>query len=74
MNLGKTEQIKAWTDLGASAEGSETDLNRLEEMFLYKDIYPKMFAKCHRTGGKEVHVLYGFSKIIVAFYCHCFLK
>uniref|UniRef100_A0AAV2LAH0 SAP domain-containing protein n=1 Tax=Knipowitschia caucasica TaxID=637954 RepID=A0AAV2LAH0_KNICA len=49
----KSELIKACSDLGLSSEGSEVDLiNRLEEMLLYKDIYPKMFLKLQKTGGK----------------------
>lgn len=53
----KSELIKACSDLGVSSEGSQTDLmNRLEEMLLYKDIYPKMFAKLQRTGGGVLHM------------------
>lgn len=53
----KSELTKACADLGVSTEGSETDLiNRLEEMLLYKDIYPKMYAKLQRTGGGVLHM------------------
>jgi len=39
--------------LGISASGSQSDLiNRLEELLLYKDMYPKMFVKLHKAGGK----------------------
>ncbi|AWP16890.1 putative HMG domain-containing protein 3-like [Scophthalmus maximus] len=49
----RSELIKACSDLGVSTEGSETDLiNRLEEMLLYKDVYPKMFMKLQRTGER----------------------
>uniref|UniRef100_A0AAV2IVG5 Ubiquitin-like protease family profile domain-containing protein n=1 Tax=Knipowitschia caucasica TaxID=637954 RepID=A0AAV2IVG5_KNICA len=51
----KSELIKACSDLGLSSEGSEVDLiNRLEEMLLYKDIYPKMFLKLQKTGDKKI--------------------
>ncbi len=56
LQASKSELIKAHTDLGVPTEGSETDLiNRLEEMLLYKDVYPKMFTKLQRTGGKDTN-------------------
>ena len=54
LQASRSELIKACSDLGVSTEGSETDLiNRLEEMLLYKDVYPKMYVKLQRTGGKN---------------------
>ncbi len=35
-----------------SSAGSASDIiNRLEEILLYKDIYPKMFIEMQKTGG-----------------------
>lgn len=46
LQASKSELIKACTALGVPTEGSETDLlNRLEELLLYKNVYPKMFTK-----------------------------
>ncbi|XP_077096041.1 uncharacterized protein LOC143747262 [Siphateles boraxobius] len=43
--------------LGISASGSQSDLiNRLEELLLYMDIYPKMFVKLHKAGGGVLHL------------------
>lgn len=43
--------------MGVPAEGSETALiNRLEELLLLKDVYPKMFAKLQKTGGKDINI------------------
>lgn len=59
LQASKSELIKACSDLGVPTEGSETDLiNRLEEMLLYKDVYPKMFAKLQKTGGKDINILF----------------
>lgn len=67
LQSSKSELIKAYSDLGVSTEGSETDLiNRLEEMLLYKDVYPKMFAKLQRTGGKDTNA-YSFEHIPLLF-------
>ncbi|KAK7907169.1 hypothetical protein WMY93_015781 [Mugilogobius chulae] len=53
----KSELEKACSYLGLSTVGSESDLiNRLEEMLLYKDIYPKMFVKLQKTGGGVLHM------------------
>ncbi|KAK6468475.1 hypothetical protein HHUSO_G33689, partial [Huso huso] len=43
-------------EMGVSGVGSRTDLiNRLQELLLYKDIYPKMFVKLQKTGGGVLH-------------------
>ncbi|KAG9276448.1 hypothetical protein AMEX_G8762 [Astyanax mexicanus] len=53
----KAELVAACTELGVSAEGSQSDiLNRLEELLLYKDIYPKMFTKLQKTGEKPEEI------------------
>ncbi len=45
--------MKACNCLGVSTTGSQTDLiNRLEELLLYKEVYPKMFIKLKKAGGK----------------------
>ena len=49
----RDDLVKACTALGVSDTGSTTDLiNRLEELLLYKDLYPKMFVKLQKAGGK----------------------
>lgn len=48
----KSELLAACAQLGVSVAGSASDIiNRLEELLLYKDIYPKMFIKLQKTGG-----------------------
>lgn len=64
--------MKACNCLGVSTTGSKTDLiNRLEELLLYKEIYPKMFVKLKKAGGKILvfHVIHYFVQGIV----HAFL-
>ncbi|KAL2082488.1 hypothetical protein ACEWY4_022306 [Coilia grayii] len=52
----KAELVQACAELGVSAEGSQADiLNRLEELVLYKEIYPKMFVKLQKAGGGVLH-------------------
>lgn len=47
--------VKACNALGVSNVGSTTDLiNRLEELLLYKDLYPKMFIKLQKAGVKTL--------------------
>ncbi|XP_041863738.1 uncharacterized protein LOC121653996 [Melanotaenia boesemani] len=54
----KADLVKACSDLGVSSAGTEADLiNRLQEMLLYKDVYPKMFVKLQKTGETVLHVL-----------------
>ncbi|XP_058607047.1 uncharacterized protein LOC131524190 isoform X3 [Onychostoma macrolepis] len=50
--------VKACKALGVSHVGSTTDLiNRLEELLLYKDLYPKMFIKLQKAGvGGVLHM------------------
>lgn len=51
----KEDLTKACNALGVSASGSQSKpLNRLEEL-LYNDVYPKMFVKLHKAGGKMKH-------------------
>ncbi|KAA0721253.1 hypothetical protein E1301_Tti018150s11, partial [Triplophysa tibetana] len=53
----KEDLAKACNALGVSSSGSQSDLlNRLEELLLYKDIYPKMFVKLHKAGGGVLHL------------------
>ncbi|XP_076839097.1 uncharacterized protein LOC143484316 [Brachyhypopomus gauderio] len=53
----REDLIKACNALGVSDVGSRTDLiNRLEELLLYKDLYPKMFVKLQNTGGGVLHM------------------
>ncbi|KAG9283629.1 HMG domain-containing protein 3-like [Astyanax mexicanus] len=53
----KEDLVQACTDLGVSTTGSQTDLiNRLEELLLYKEIYPKMFVKLQKAGGGVLHM------------------
>lgn len=57
----KSELIALCAELGVSSEGSVSDiLNRLEELLLYKDIYPKMFIKLQRTGGWRSFIIFIF--------------
>nr|XP_023671165.1 HMG domain-containing protein 3-like [Paramormyrops kingsleyae] len=63
----KSELVSACSELGVSSEGSVSDiLNRLEELLLYKDIYPKMFIKLQKTGGGVLHASCMHS---VVYYC-----
>ncbi|XP_073685728.1 uncharacterized protein [Garra rufa] len=53
----KEALVKACNALGVSHVGSITDLiNRLEELLLYKDLYPKMFVKLQKAGGGVLHM------------------
>ncbi|XP_067227090.1 uncharacterized protein [Chanodichthys erythropterus] len=53
----REDLTKACNALGISASGSQSDLiNRLEELLLYKEIYPKMFVKLHKAGGGVLHL------------------
>ncbi|XP_073672001.1 uncharacterized protein [Paramisgurnus dabryanus] len=53
----KEALVKACNALGVSHVGSTTDLiNRLEELLLYKDLYPKMFVKLQKAGGGVLHM------------------
>ncbi|KAL6488972.1 hypothetical protein MHYP_G00027130 [Metynnis hypsauchen] len=53
----KEDLIAACNALGVSEVGSRSDLiNRLEELLLYKDVYPKMFVKLQKTGGGVLHM------------------
>ncbi|KAL7831203.1 hypothetical protein SRHO_G00307060 [Serrasalmus rhombeus] len=48
----KAELVSACEALGVSTEGTREDiLNRLQELLLYKDIYPKMFVKLQKAGA-----------------------
>ncbi|XP_076866870.1 uncharacterized protein LOC143518315 [Brachyhypopomus gauderio] len=63
----KAELVSACEALGVSAEGTREDiLNRLQELLLYKDIYPKMFVKLQKAGGGVLHVSCPHS---VVYYC-----
>lgn len=69
LQASKSELIKACSELGVPTEGSETDLiNRLEEMLLYKDVYPKMFAKLQKTGGKDINIYSFFTSTCVTLF------
>ncbi|RXN10462.1 E3 ubiquitin-protein ligase RNF213-alpha-like protein [Labeo rohita] len=47
----KEDLTKACNILGVSASGSISDIiNRLEELLLYKNVYPKMFVKLQKAG------------------------
>ncbi|KAL1277206.1 hypothetical protein QQF64_023879 [Cirrhinus molitorella] len=53
----REDLVKACNALGVSHVGSITDLiNRLEELLLYKDLYPKMFVKLQKAGGGVLHM------------------
>ncbi|ROL42300.1 hypothetical protein DPX16_8179 [Anabarilius grahami] len=53
----KDELTKACNVLGVSASGSIADMiNRLEELLLYKHVYPKMFVKLKKAGGGVLHM------------------
>ncbi|XP_062371647.1 uncharacterized protein LOC134059102 [Sardina pilchardus] len=55
--LNRDELVRACSALGVSGSGSITDLvHRLEELLLYKDLYPKMFIKLQKTGGGVLHL------------------
>ncbi|KAL7396910.1 hypothetical protein ABVT39_013480 [Epinephelus coioides] len=52
----KKELQDACGTLGVSSEGSIADLiNRLEELLNFKELYPKLFVKIHKTGGGVLH-------------------
>ncbi|KAL7882973.1 hypothetical protein SRHO_G00006310 [Serrasalmus rhombeus] len=63
----KAELVSACKALGVSTEGTREDiLNRLQELLLYKDIYPKMFVKLQKAGGGVLHVSCQHS---IVYYC-----
>lgn len=50
----KKELQEACYALGVSSEGSIADmLNRLQELLKFKDVYPKLFVKLQKAGGKS---------------------
>ena len=52
--LQKKELLEACYTLGVSSEGSISDmLNRLQELLNFKDVYPKLFVKLQKAGGKS---------------------
>lgn len=77
----KSELVSACVELGVSSEGSTTDLiNRLEELLLYKEIYPKMFVKLQKTGGLcyyynfEIYTYIGNNLLFIGYFKKIYFK
>ncbi|KAF4115310.1 hypothetical protein G5714_002799 [Onychostoma macrolepis] len=65
-HLPKREDLtKACNILGVSASGSISDIiNRLEELLLYKDVYPNMFVKLKKLEVESTHGMHTWSGVL----------
>ncbi|KAL6481153.1 hypothetical protein MHYP_G00092330 [Metynnis hypsauchen] len=64
-NVQKAELASACEALGVSTEGTREDiLNRLQELLLYKDVYPKIIVKLQKAGGSKGKLKSAHSRVV----------